>query len=464
MQIVVWQNFSKRRNSTRRPGSSSGTTVNVALKENTSVEHPTFILSGNDFTINYVQAFGNYYFVDDVVSVANGRIEVVCTIDSLATHKGTIGAYYAFVERSFSDIDPDIPDPYVSMMNHEIISGYTYGSSSYIFSSTGYYAVSVLNDRGSGNGFTTTYFMTAGEVLQLAQYVNNDWGSGATTLLDWVQSSFLKTADSIIDCVWLPISISAIGSGSTSYEEVKVGVDIVTGVYGYRVLGNIVATDTEVVGIPHYYSDFRKGAPYTRGKLFLPMFGCIDFNPLDFPDDNLYIRMDLDAVTGDVTVYLFNDSSYLIGTYMYNVAVTCPVGKVSQNLSGMTGSLLSTVGSTVSAFASSGTSAVASGISATSSAINTLSDAITPMTSYRGSKGGRSAAEYGLIIRVTTISKETVDPAWIIPTHGRPLMQQKQISSLSGFIKCSGASVPISGHPREKQEVDDYLNSGFYYE
>lgn len=464
MQIVVWQNFSKRRNSTKRPGSSSGTSVNVALKENTSVENPTFVLSGNDFTINYVQAFGNYYFVDDVVSVANGRIEVICSLDSMATHKSTIGSYYAFVERSFSQIDQMIPDPNVAMLNNTYVST-SFLSTPSILAAAGFYAVSVLNDRGSGAGFTCTYFMDYDNLKALAQYCNTDWGSSATDFLDWIQANFLHTADAIIDCVWLPVSISGILTGATAYENVKIGTDIVNGVYGYRVLTtSVVASDSDVYTIPHYYSDFRKAAPYSTGKLYLPIFGVIDFNPVDFPDDNIYIQYNLDICTGDMTVLLSNGNGALVATYMYNVAVTCPVGKVSQNLTGTAGSLLTTVGAAVATAFSGGTAAlIAGGITTGASAINTLANAVTPLTSYRGSKGGRSAA-YNSQPRIAILARETSDPAWFISTHGRPLMQQKQISSLSGFIKCSGASVPISGHPREKQEVDDYLNSGFYYE
>lgn len=464
MQITVWTNFSKRQNSTKRPASSSGTLKDVNLKDNTSVENPAFILASDDFTINYVQAFGNYYFVDDIISVHKGLIELVCSLDALATYKGNISSYYAFVERSFSNFNIDLPDPFVAIKNDEIVSGYYYGSSSYMFSRIGYYAVSVLNDKGSGSGFTCTYLMDSANLRQLAAYCNIDWGGSATDLLNWIQSNYLHTADSVIDCVWIPISLQAVLQGSVTYEELKVGTDQVTGVYGYRATGNIIANDIEIIPIPHYYSDFRKAAPYTIGKLYLPVFGCIDFNPLDFPDDNIYVKFDIDCCTGDLAVYIYNSSDYLIASYMYNVAVTCPVGKVNQNLSGVSGGLLSTIGTVAGAIASSGATSVASGIAATASGINTIADAMSPMTSYRGSKGGRAGAYNGLGIRITTICKKTCDPAYIIPTHGRPLMEQVQISTLSGYIKCAGASVPITGHPKDKQIVDDYLNNGFYYE
>ena len=463
MTIYTWSNFSKRENSTKTP--TGGTSHTVTLKAGCSIERPVFILSSSDYSINYVQAFNRYYFVTDINMLTNSHMELICDIDVGATYKSDIGGYTAFIERSETYSDPMIPDPYVTGKNDEIIMGGTYGSSSSIFSSTGMYAVSVLNDKGSGAGFTTTYFLNVSELMQLAQYCNVDWGTASVTLLDWFQSNYLHTGDSVIDCVWIPISASAVTAGSVAYEEVKVGTDIVTAVYGYRATGPVIASDTENISIPNYYTtDFRKGAPYQRGKLFLPCFGCIDFNPIDFPNDQITVKFDVDCCTGDIVVYISNSNGYLLATYTYNIGVTCPVGKVNQNISGVSSGIISTVASGVAAVASGGSSAVASGINATASAINTISSAIEPMTSYRGSKGGRAAAHDGLMMRIAVIAKVTTDPTELLYIHGQPLMQYRQISYFSGFVKCSGAEVPIDGTENEKIKVNNMLNTGFYYE
>ena len=67
MNINVWSNFTKRRNSTAQP--TGGTQKTVYLKEQTSIEHPSFILAEPLANYNYVQAFGNYYFVTDVINL-----------------------------------------------------------------------------------------------------------------------------------------------------------------------------------------------------------------------------------------------------------------------------------------------------------------------------------------------------------------------------------------------------------
>ena len=69
MTITVWSGFSKRRNSTKQP-SATGTIITANLKENCSIESPVFILQGNQFNIDYVQAFGAYFYVSNIISLA----------------------------------------------------------------------------------------------------------------------------------------------------------------------------------------------------------------------------------------------------------------------------------------------------------------------------------------------------------------------------------------------------------
>ena len=461
MTITVYKNFSKRKNSTKQP--TGGTSVTCTLKETTSVEKPTFILSGNDFTINYVKAFSHYYFVEDIRSVRNGLIEISCSMDVLATHKSAILSYTAFVERSDSWSNPMIADPYVVMYNGETVdSNVEIGP----FNSTGYYCISVLNDLGSKNGFCTYYLTSADEIENLAQYVNTDWGSSATAVLDWLQATFLKTADSIIDCIWIPIAVGALPSSALSaWQTMKIGVDWVTGASGYRVTDVCVASDSVTITIPHVYTDFRKASPYTTVKLYIPGYGVVDVNPLDFDDDKIYLKFSMDCTTGDTMCYMYNDAGDLIATFTYNMGVQCPVGKVAADVTGTVGGLISTVGSLALAGVTKGAAQVGSEIGAVSSGINTLASALGPTASVNGGKGGRAIVDYGLNVVCTVICKDTSDPDELLGTHGKPWMRESNLgSTFSGYVKCSNASVPISGMGSEKDELNGYLNSGFYIE
>ena len=62
-------------------------------------------------------------------------------------------------------------------------------------------------------------------------------------------------------------------------------------------------------------------------------------------------------------------------------------------------------------------------------------------------------------------SVNTEDPNSLtyISERGRPYSGTAQISSLSGFIQCEGASINCAASATEKEEINNYLNSGFYY-
>lgn len=53
-----------------------------------------------------------------------------------------------------------------------------------------------------------------------------------------------------------------------------------------------------------------------------------------------------------------------------------------------------------------------------------------------------------------------------IPTTyaGRPLYESRKINTLTGFVKCANASIDIDAPLPERNKINDYLNSGFYYE
>ena len=90
MTIVTWSGFSKRVNSTKQPLAASGTQRTVLLKDGCDVKAPVFTLNTLDMSINYVNAFGNYYFAE-VKNLDGHRSEIRCTLDHMATFKTQIG-------------------------------------------------------------------------------------------------------------------------------------------------------------------------------------------------------------------------------------------------------------------------------------------------------------------------------------------------------------------------------------
>lgn len=461
MQIKLWKNFSKRNNSTQRPADSGATTLTCTIKESTSIESPVFIIRSNDFNYNYAYAFDHYYFIDDIVSLANDLIEIHCRQDLLATYRTNIYSLGAYVERSASAYNEMIADGYVTTLNNEVISD-SVVSVGTLFNSTGVYIISVLNDIGSGAGFTTYYVVDVSTLQAIATYCNQNLGTESTSVLEWIQATYLKTADAVIDCKWLPVSLQALaGVSGLQSEVIKIGKDVLTGYTGLRFKGTVIIDKTFTVNIPHRYTDFRRATPYTKTHMFLPFYSTFEINALDFDSNTITVRYNTDLATGDTTVYL-NNGDKLISTINYNIAATAPVGKVGFNTANtLTTTLAAAGGIAAAAMTGNPTALVVAGIAGVNASVQSAL-AITP--SVRGAMAGRSMSANGLDIHVMTLANDTIDPEDLRLTVGRPLNEYRTLSSLSGYVKTVNASIRIPGLSNDRDTINSLLDSGVYLE
>lgn len=119
MEITLY-NFTKRRNSTKRP--SKGILVNVNLKEGCSHYNPSFILTTNPTNYSYLSWGTWYYYISDIVNTRNGVWTISCEIDVLATWKDDIKSTSAYVLYSSSNYNTDLIDSRLSSAKNAIIN------------------------------------------------------------------------------------------------------------------------------------------------------------------------------------------------------------------------------------------------------------------------------------------------------------------------------------------------------
>ena len=93
--------------------------------------------------------------------------------------------------------------------------------------------------------------------------------------------------------------------------------------------------------------------------------------------------------------------------------------------------------------------------------IGTIWDAVGGTPTSTG-MGGGFAEILGKPIWLDTLHYAITDED--ISHNGRPLMQLKTISSLSGFVQVQKGDVPIPGTSAEADRVKSYLEGGFFYE
>lgn len=100
--------------------------TSVALKENTDVFKPTFMLESASelWNFNYVdgsQFSGRQYFITDIRSVGYLLYEIDCRTDVLSTWASQIRANRAVVARQESLYNLYLDDPYFRVYNYERI-------------------------------------------------------------------------------------------------------------------------------------------------------------------------------------------------------------------------------------------------------------------------------------------------------------------------------------------------------
>lgn len=457
MQINLWRGFSKRKNSTKRP-STPDAVIDVKLKEDTSIEKPSFILSGQQFEYNYVQAIGHYYYVNDIISLANGLTQINCEQDLLATYKSEIQSTTAFVEYASGSYNRGMNDTRISSIGTSSI--FNRSGEAALFDSTGFYVLSVVSTQsGAKDGFAVYYILTATQVTNLA----NQFAGTSENILESIAKITGSAYDSIISCKWLPFSYSTIvGNRCGSAGDV-----VVIGNYGAPVVGNAYyvtnaapltsgTTFASIWGSSSGVEPFKRVEPYTHITAYLPYYGNVSIPTLPIANyDKLQFDYSVDFITGDVTTRIsISGGDEPLMTINYNVAVDAPVAQVTDH-SGSIATVIAGVGAT----ALSGGS-----LAPTAGAISGALQSLSVGTSVKGSISGRSYKGYGNSIRIVVETVNTTDVDKLTAVQGRMLHNVVPLSTLSGYVKTINASVNMAGLSNDKAAINSALDSGIYIE
>lgn len=453
---VNFGNFSKRKNSTARPA-SLGTAVAVALKEDCSIDRPVFILTAPSFDFNYCQWDDRYYYITDIVSTRNNGWRVSCELDYLATYKDEILATSAFVE-------------YATGGNDQIVDtriGVEYGVAGVASDTVGVSPLAADINTCSyfltiiGKESTDT-FMVSATALEYIMGTADNWANliiDRTDIISTVASSLeqIIASGSAADCVRsayaLPIvtPTGAIGAA----EKLYLG-NFDTSIYGNRVLGNGNIRTTVSVSIPHHYSDWRKNAPYEVVQLFLPLYGVVNI-PSDIATDSTSLSIDfiLNIRSGDFTYYVSGNgrSGYEI-CVGGNCAAPIPVGASNVNPMQALSSGLSAV---------SMGAAVGAGVGAIAAAAAVSASLVQPAPQSTGASGGISN-RHPFAVCMVYYRNTSAEPASVAPSIGVPLLAQRQLSTLSGYVQTRDASVGGVIHGEFYDRINGALDSGIFIE
>ena len=478
-RLIKWGNpmealffsFAKRKNSLKVPVDSTGTSFNVVIKEPTSYDAPTLIITADTFPYNYAKFEGQYFFIAQTISRRNNLWEVHLDKDVLATYRAQILATSAYIL-------------YDNVGNSEIVdnrlainTSRTVDSNSAPFpdlDATGCYAVTIV-----GEGSTDLYLLDDLYSLVSSTFLDNviadmDETSSITPatetgslLLDignqlykngsrLVQST--TALEAIKSCVWIPLPKSVFW-GNT--RTIKLG-KFSTGVSGkYLGGGGVYAQLTQTsVNIPWQASDWRRNAPYTQVYLYIPFVGVVSLPASQLTGAAaITIQGSVSPATGDISINVNNDQQVL-GSYGGNCGAAYPVGASNQAQKGLVNTIVGVAATGVSAALGLGV-----GAAALSGVAMAASSQIAGMPTSIG--GISSAAAMGLsrnIICFTSFHDTAVAPASVADVIGLPSFSKKTISTLSGYCQCHEFSLNAAAKSGDLDAVNNFMNSGVFIE
>lgn len=455
MKVHFYSNFTKRPNSSKMP-TGTADELELVLKEDTSIEEPSFVLSGQHFDYNYayVPAWNRYYFVNNITSICDGLYQLDLTEDYLASWKSQIQATSAHVVYSSTGYDKDIIDPRISQYitkqwQTDAQSGGGFGG--------GCFVLNTLSKDSGYAGFQNSYLLNAGDMQTLANFfLDLDVNS-------WIAQAVYNPMDCIVSCKWYPLDYSTIASACCSSGAAYIG-SLPIG-QNLPIITTPIYTNSVTFSLTPRYNDFRRLSA-SNYQMFVPYAGVFPIAQDEIIKSNgaLQASYYIDLITGSMLIAEIAGGT-LCNMFEVGFGVDCPLASVQGgNIGNFVESLVGAVAG-VGASLAGGNIAGAVG-SAAAGIAGATKEAITQRYRSRGTQGSRAYLYQGNYFRLIEDAWDTENPnsTNYIAKQGRPVFQTHAISNHSGYVQCEGASVEMAGLESEKERVNSYLNSGFYLE
>lgn len=522
MQLYLYQ-FSKYRNSTKRPDQADGTQVVGEFKTGYSILHPVVklsrdVISGRKPGYNYatIPSTGYYYFIRNWV-YESGFWFAYLDYDPLASWKPTILQRNYYVLRCSTDFNGDIIDT-----TYATTASRTFNRSSSVnypwmtgVGANGCFVIGIINDI-AWEGCITYYVCSYERTITLFNKLMSSisWANiSATEISQQLQKALINPLQYVASLTWLPFDLSDISGLST--DTLKVGWwEIDTGSWNTIRPRNALLSKTVSLTIPKHPKSGSRGnylnlSPYSSYTLNFYPFGSFELDTTALSGvSTLYLHIACTLTTGEAVLYLSptTDHRDAFRVSKGQLGISIPTAQININLASITsGASLITAGL---AGASAASSAMTGSPNLGKIPANTQNPnaararaaMLRGEIDYAGSDDSSSVADVAanagsaamaalstveyhpasgsyadMHVPITLIGKflDVVDayPSYI----GRPLCayrnlgdlwsqaEQQQISSV--FVKCELAWPSFPGATMQEQEdIASYLNGGFYIE
>lgn len=482
--------FKKKKNSTKIP-TTPGVQKEVVIKGNFGFENqfqstkcstiaPSFFVTGAA-GFGYLKAWNNYYWITNIAFDINGAEYIDCRIDVLASWRSFIQESYFFVDRCADPTyyNTDIFDDALSIEDGAEVSS---SARTEIFSSTaGSYLITILG-KSSSSGMNTYLFSNPppADIFSPLFEMNTD-GTGdidsITDITDGIKALIknfaMKPSDFIVSCKRSPLG-SAFYNGTS--DDIYIGW-WKTGRSATKVPDLITTPRTVSVSKPSsIYSDFRRtDARCSKYQIYFPGVGTVDLSS-DLIELALTAKWSLDVISGSIH-YDLHAGGALVGSYdgcIYSDTGYGGSSVASGAIAQTAGGLISTASAKASkeimeakieaGKALAGAEAIPelAAVAGIVSAIHGVGEAISGQPSLASPNGGCAGAYCHPYIEVSAVQKHTAE--FPVVDYGRPCCRYLKLGDLTGFVRCANASIDIAAVLGVREEINTYLNTGFFME
>lgn len=454
--VRLW-GFNKKYNSTKQPSNDDSRLEECELKNNCKFLEPilqfnygvTFNPTGYNYC--YISAFGRYYFINEW-EWNDGLWYAYCYVDVLASWKNVIGESTLYVLRSSSDYNGEIVDklyPFktgTTFSNSIIESGFTtnYRSGTFIVGIVG---------GSTTMGCTTYYCMSFGQFAIFASYLFN------TDFFEGLEKNVLNPIQYVVSCEWFPYSI-----GGSVENGINIGWWHLPCAYNGILADNnqVRTSNTFSYSIPlisnpsaNYYGSWLNDNPYRRLSLYVPGIGNLQLDSNNYKNsDRIYLVIDVDHITGIASIGISPRSDMVgyspVEYYESKFSVSINLAQISADY----------IGAVQNAIGSVFNGAIGNYIGM-AYGIGNMLESLSPKASTTGTNGNLTKFKTDYINLIHYFLTPVNDN---VELNGRPLCEKRKINTLSGFILVEKGLVEGTFTDREKQDIKNKMESGFYYE
>ena len=463
MRIELYK-FGKKKNSTMRPDAQHAELLDGTFEKGQDICNPVIriVTSGTLGSYNYAfihELDDRYFFVNKIVSVAQGVTDLYLEVDPLATYKDEILKQDFYVSRSSSNYDERLIDKL-----YPTAPGYSYGIKSTDWIQSGYfspnYIIGVIGKNSTGGNPVNYYIITRSNLNALMQWLFNA-SNFSTEISDEVVKTFFNPSQYIVSCTKLPFDYTGGGtSGKLSLGWFDTDIDVTVPLRTFMELPTITIEIPQPPGVTAA-RDFRHFSPYAMYKVYIPYIGMVEIDS-QMLIDSTNIRVDgvLDIPTGSIMVKVFaNETNILITTLEGNACTPIAIAQNRIDFGVMSASAMITSGIS-NVIPNSGDWGTFK------DALKSVGDAVLASNNQISTKGAQgNQGQQFFITAVLCIGYFRVIVNRDLKDFGAPLLKNVKLNTLTGYCEVINAHFfSTQATEPERDAVNSYLEGGFYIE